>query len=161
MKEIRKVPFLAFFSSSGYHSMGTIASENNFFYHWGSNLWCYSFEAVAWTDCLISHTIANNCFYKNNTDSKGIDLTQLVEWLLPIPEVYGSNPVIGKNLYWTFTVNCIEKTKIKKKRPRMGLLKKYRFERVMSGFEHNYVIASDDRTAKQSKQLPQMLLSSV
>ena len=43
----------------------------------------------------------------------------------------------------------------------MGLLKKYRFERVMSGFEHNYVIASDDRTAKQSKQLPQMLLSSV
>ena len=25
--------------------------------------------------------------------------TQLVERSLPIPEVYGSNPVIGKNLY--------------------------------------------------------------
>ena len=42
-------------------------------------------------------------------------VAQLVERLLPIPEVYGLNPVFGKNLYWTFTVNCIEKTKIKKK----------------------------------------------
>ena len=30
----------------------------------------------------------------------------------------GSNQVIGKILYWTFTVNYIEKTKIKKKRGR-------------------------------------------
>ena len=45
---------------------------------------------------------------------------QLVERLLPIPEVCGSNPVIGKNIYRTFTVNCTEKTKIKKKRPRMA-----------------------------------------
>ena len=37
-----------------------------------------------------------------------------------IPEVCGLNPVISKHLYWTFTVNCIEKTKIKKKRPRMA-----------------------------------------
>ena len=42
-------------------------------------------------------------------------VAQLVEWSLPIPEVRGSNPVIGNNLYWTFTVNCFEKTKIKKK----------------------------------------------
>ena len=42
-------------------------------------------------------------------------VAQLVEWLLLIPEARGSNPAIGKNLYWTFTVNCIEKTKIKKK----------------------------------------------
>ena len=42
-------------------------------------------------------------------------VAQLVEWLLPIPEVCGSNPVIGKNLYWMFTVNCTEKTKIRKK----------------------------------------------
>ena len=45
----------------------------------------------------------------------------LVEWLLQILEVCGSNPVIGKNLYlyWTFVYCelCIEKTKIKKKRP--------------------------------------------
>ena len=46
-------------------------------------------------------------------------VAQLVERLLPIPEVRGSNPVIGKNLYGTFTVNCIEKTKIKKKMPVM------------------------------------------
>ena len=43
-------------------------------------------------------------------------VAQLVERSLRIPEVQGSNPVSGKNLYWTFTVNCIEKTKIKKKR---------------------------------------------
>ena len=48
-------------------------------------------------------------------------VVQLVERLLPTPEVHGSNPVIGKFLYWTFnclpTVICVEKTKIKKKRP--------------------------------------------
>ena len=47
-------------------------------------------------------------------------VAQLVERSLPIPEVHGSNPVISKNLYRTFTVNCIEKTKIKKKRPGMA-----------------------------------------
>ena len=39
----------------------------------------------------------------------------MVEPLLPTSEVCSSNPVIGKNLYWTFTVNCIEKTKVKEK----------------------------------------------
>ena len=43
-------------------------------------------------------------------------VAQLVERSLPIPEVHGSNPVLDKicieNL---FTVNCIEKTKIRKK----------------------------------------------
>ena len=52
---------------------------------------------------------------------------QLVERLLPIPEVRGSNPVISKNLYiyWTFVYCqlCMEKTKIKKKRPGMAHLK--------------------------------------
>ena len=38
-------------------------------------------------------------------------------------EVRGSNPFIGKKLNWTFTVNCIEKTKIKKKRLGMAHLK--------------------------------------
>ena len=44
-------------------------------------------------------------------------MTQLVDRPLPIPEVWGSNPVIGKNLCieHLFTVNCIEKTKIKEK----------------------------------------------
>ena len=47
-------------------------------------------------------------------------MTQLVEQLLPIPEVLGSNPVIGNILYSPFSVNCIEKPKIKKKRPGMA-----------------------------------------
>ena len=57
-----------------------------------------------------------------------VAVTQLVERSLPIPEVCGSKPVIGKILYiyWTF-VYCqlwIEKMKIKKKRPGMSHLKK-------------------------------------
>ena len=49
-------------------------------------------------------------------------VAQLVERLLPIPEVRGSNPVIGKDLNLTFVYCqlCIEKTKIKKKRPGMA-----------------------------------------
>ena len=46
-------------------------------------------------------------------------MSQLVERLLPNPEVGSLNPVIGKNLYSIFNVNCIEKMKIKEKRPRM------------------------------------------
>ena len=34
-----------------------------------------------------------------NGDSRAIVVAQLVERLLPTPEVHGSNPVIGKNLY--------------------------------------------------------------
>ena len=44
-------------------------------------------------------------------------VAQLVERSLSIPEVRGSNSDIGKFFYWILTVNCIEKTKIKKKRP--------------------------------------------
>ena len=47
-------------------------------------------------------------------------VAQLVERLVPKLDVCGSNPVIGKNLCGTFTINCIEKTKIKKKRPGMA-----------------------------------------
>ena len=40
------------------------------------------------------------------------------QWLsFPTPEVHGSNPVISKIL---FIINCIETTKIKKKRPGMA-----------------------------------------
>ena len=51
---------------------------------------------------------------KKVTDG-AVVVARLVERSLPNPEVRGSNQVIGKNLYWTFTVNCIKKTKIKKK----------------------------------------------
>ena len=48
-------------------------------------------------------------------------VAQLEEQLLPTPEICSSNPDIGKVL----STNCkIEKTKIKKKRPEMALLKK-------------------------------------
>ena len=50
-------------------------------------------------------------------------VAQLVEWLLSIPEVRGSNPVIGKIICWTFTVNCIEKTKINKRGREWPILK--------------------------------------
>ena len=46
-------------------------------------------------------------------------LAQLVERSLPTPQVHGSNPVVGNLLYveYLFTINCIEKTKIKNNRP--------------------------------------------
>ena len=51
---------------------------------------------------------------------KTVVVAQLVERSLPIPEGRGSNPVIGKILYQILTVNCIEKTKLKKRRPGMA-----------------------------------------
>ena len=55
-------------------------------------------------------------------------VAQLVERSLPIPEICGSKSVIDKNLYlfWTFVYCqlCIEKMKIKKKRPGMAHFKK-------------------------------------
>ena len=47
-------------------------------------------------------------------------VAQLVEWLLPIPEVRCSNPVISNIVYSTVIVKCIEKKKIKKKRAGMN-----------------------------------------
>ena len=49
-------------------------------------------------------------------------VAQLVERLLPIPEVWGSNPLIGKNLCieHLFTVNCIEKRKTEIKEKEAG-----------------------------------------
>ena len=53
-------------------------------------------------------------------------VAQVVEQPLPIPEVRGSNPLIGKNLYieQLFNVKCIEKTKIKEKEAGNGPLEK-------------------------------------
>ena len=43
-------------------------------------------------------------------------MAQLERWLLPTPEVHGSNPAIAKNYIENcFNFNCTEKTKIKKK----------------------------------------------
>ena len=69
----------------------------------------------------------SNCC-PNLTYNWAVVVAQLVERALPIPEVRGLNPVIGNNLclYWTFVYCqlCIEKTKIRKKRPGMAHFKK-------------------------------------
>ena len=62
-------------------------------------------------------------------------VAQWVEMSLTIPEVRSSNPVIGKNLYRTFTVNCIEKTKIKKKRPGMAHFFKKKLSLLVKVFD--------------------------
>ena len=50
-------------------------------------------------------------------------MAHLVERSLVIPEVRSLNPVIGKiYIEHLFTVNYIEKTKIKKKRPGMAVV---------------------------------------
>ena len=63
-------------------------------------------------------------------------MTQLVEQSLPIPEVNGSNPVIGKllNMEHLFTANCIKKTKINIKRPGMAHVIKNKHLTRYSGF---------------------------
>ena len=59
-----------------------------------------------WNACKISIKMCGRCCrsFGRAVDSKSRG-------------VYGSNPVLSKILYWTFTLTCIEKTKIKKKRP--------------------------------------------
>ena len=57
----------------------------------------------------------------NKATTWAVVVAQLVDRSLAIPEVRGSNPVIGKiYIEHLFTVNCIAKTKIKKKRPGMA-----------------------------------------
>ena len=66
--------------------------------------------------------VCNYCDKKMHLGA--VAVTQLVEQLLLIPEVHSLNPVIGKiYIEHLFIVNCIEKTKIKK-RPGMAHLKK-------------------------------------
>ena len=46
-------------------------------------------------------------FTETSTSSRAVVVAQLVERSPLTPEVCGSNPVIGKRLHSTFTVNCI------------------------------------------------------
>ena len=69
------------------------------------------------------------CFWGHISSAKILSvwtviLAQLVEQLVSTPEVRGSNQVIGKICFeHLFTVNWIEKTKIKKKKPWIAHLK--------------------------------------
>ena len=69
-------------------------------------------------------------------------MAQLVERSLPIPEILGSNPVIGKTLliYLTFVYCqlCIEKMKIEKKEAGNGPFKKKKEEMVT--FQPKYCV---------------------
>ena len=67
-------------------------------------------------------------------------VAQLVERSLLTPEVRSSNPVIGKLLsdIYLITVNWIEKTKMKKKRPGMAhfLKKKSLLDKYFQAFDY-------------------------
>ena len=54
-------------------------------------------------------------------------VAQSVERSLPTPEVRGSNPVISIHFYMEHldTVNCIEKTKIKKRGQKLPIFKSF------------------------------------
>ena len=66
-------------------------------------------------------------------------VTQLVERSLPIPEVCSSNPVIGKNLYWTFY--CQLYWKYKKEAGNGPFLKLFHFNigSIHLNFFHNNI----------------------
>ena len=54
-------------------------------------------------------------------ECRAVDVAQLVERSPPTPEICSSNTVIWQTFFeHLFTVNCVEKTKIKKKRPGMA-----------------------------------------
>ena len=70
-------------------------------------------------------------------------VAQLVEWLLPIPEVCGLNPVVNKNLYWTFTVNWIWKDKNREKEARNGPVIWDLMDEMNSWKRHTWSIGRD------------------
>ena len=76
-------------------------------------------------------------------------VVQLVEQLLPKPEVRGLNPVISKiYIEHLITVNCNEKTKIKKKEAWNGpFLKNGKDLRIEPKIENIYF---ENRTLKRS-----------
>ena len=52
----------------------------------------------------------------SDTEDWAVVVAELVERLLPIPEVRGSNPVIGKiYIEHLFIFNCVEGTKFRKR----------------------------------------------
>ena len=76
-------------------------------------------------------------------------MAQLVEQSLPVPEVRGSNPVIGKNLFKSnifYCQLCIEKTKIKKKRLGVAIFKKKTFIDIWRFLLVTLVLMQDDKS---------------
>ena len=86
----------------------------------------YYLDGLSWAFLFFCSSKYHFNFAINKCEPGAVVLAQLVEWSLPIPEVCILNPVIGNNLYieHLFTVNCIEKTKIKNKEAGNGQFKK-------------------------------------
>ena len=59
----------------------------------------FSNVAISSHEMLNAKTQAYNGNCHNNIQCGEVVVAQMVEWSLPIPEVRGSNPVIGKNLF--------------------------------------------------------------
>ena len=72
---------------------------------------CFMHISGIFSQCLYLQKLTDN-----KCSNRAVVVPQLVERSLPTPEVHGSNPVIGKKIHLMFSVNCIEKTKIKKGR---------------------------------------------
>ena len=62
-----------------------------------------------WCPCLLLCT-----FWRVKRSRRAVDVAQLEERVLPIPEICGSNPVIGKILLQTYLLLIVEKKKKKK-----------------------------------------------
>ena len=95
-------------------------------------------------------------FRDNNQSTWAVVMAQLVDRLLPIPEVRSSNPVIGKNLYWTFYSQLYWKDENKEKEAGKGPFKKtisqpvaVRFKSIKVKVDHkrylNRVVGVSDR----------------
>ena len=86
--------------------------------------WVIAQYRLSLTLLLTSWELFNPISYQwtiNNLQPREVVVAQLVEQPLLIPEVRGSDPVIGKiYIDQLFTINCIEKKKINKKRPGMA-----------------------------------------
>ena len=96
---------------------------------------------------LVRRRLEKWCFdswHRKQCTGRAVVVAQLVEWLLPTPEVRGSNPVISKKLYSMFTVNCIEKTKIKKKRLGLANLKSFLFKNIIRMHKNDEGILVED-----------------
>ena len=87
-------------------------------HRWLIDLLAIDFPVALWF--VANRNLMSNAgpYWHNLTTSyRALVVAQLVGRALPIPEFRSSNPVIGK---WCYTINCIEKTKIKKKEARNG-----------------------------------------
>ena len=82
-------------------------------------MWCNFFRGVninTTAFCLGQYSLHLLLLNSSTDRQKGaVVVAQLDKRSLLIPEIRRSNPVIGKFLYWIYSLLTVEKTKIKKK----------------------------------------------